>query len=265
MPNTPSWNIPYPDSSTLAADLPARFKDMAVGFDTALTTAALKPVTNPQHVVAASAAARDAYWGTPATEQARLALQAKGAITTRTDTGCVERYFATYNAISNPAGTTPAGWYPVSGALPFGQVLRAPVPVTIRYGQYDNISSSSYWAPARLQGGMSAFASGWKPPIAGDYRIEAELLTAGTGPVALLTGFTTGATAPARPTDLLGGQTQYALQGFVLANPGLTRRLTPSDTIRLWGYSQAAATELQTTPAAGMSISLRYIGPPVGA
>lgn len=58
-----------------------------------------------------SVTARDTFWGIPADETARLTLQNKGATTVRTDTGTAERYYATYNATTNPGGRTPAGWY----------------------------------------------------------------------------------------------------------------------------------------------------------
>lgn len=63
------------------------------------------------HMVASSQAARDAYWGTPATAAARRALQDRGATTIRLDTGQVERYFAlTTDGGANPGGRAAAGW-----------------------------------------------------------------------------------------------------------------------------------------------------------
>lgn len=76
-------------------------------------------VANPTVFVAASAAARNTHWGTPTTGSTQLALQNLGATTIRTDTGVVERYFATYNVTTNPGGTAAPGWYPIDGSATF--------------------------------------------------------------------------------------------------------------------------------------------------
>jgi hypothetical protein len=76
-------------------------------------------VDNPTVYVAASAAARNAHWGTPTTGSTQLALQNLGATTIRTDTGVVERYFATYNASTNTGGSVTPGWFPVDGSAVF--------------------------------------------------------------------------------------------------------------------------------------------------
>lgn len=75
-------------------------------------------------LIAASDAARDAYWGTPATGPAQLALQARGAETIRTDKGWTERYYGLYNSGTNPGGAPVAGWYPVSGKLPKARITK---------------------------------------------------------------------------------------------------------------------------------------------
>ena len=74
--------------------------------------------------VAASSAARDTYWGTPATAAARRALQDLAAVTIRTDAGWTEQYFAgPTDGGANPGGAPVAGWYPVAGARPRARVL----------------------------------------------------------------------------------------------------------------------------------------------
>lgn len=112
---TPVYGIRYPDSTTKLKELGGELAQMGSDFERAMQTAGIPPVSNPQIVTAPSAAARDAYWGTPTTEAARLALQAKGAQTVRTDKGWTEQYFATFNASTNPQGTTTPGWFVVSG------------------------------------------------------------------------------------------------------------------------------------------------------
>ncbi len=115
--STPVYGIRYPDQATKLKALGGELAQMGGDIERALQTAAIPPVSNPQIVTAPSAAARDQYWGVPATEADRLTLQAKGAQTVRTDLGTTEQYFATYDATTNPVGRTPAGWYRVAGAL----------------------------------------------------------------------------------------------------------------------------------------------------
>lgn len=122
---TPVYGIRYPDSTTKLKELGGELAQMGGDFERAMQTAGIPPVSNPQIIAAPSAAARDAYWGTPTTEATRLALQAKGAQTVRTDKGWTEQYYATYNAGTNPQGALPAGWYQTNGGgiSFFGSIL----------------------------------------------------------------------------------------------------------------------------------------------
>jgi hypothetical protein len=72
---------------------------------------------NPNVFVAASATARDAKYGNPATLTAtqRKALQDLGVLVYRTDLGITERFWAVYNATTNTIGAAQYGWYPVNG------------------------------------------------------------------------------------------------------------------------------------------------------
>lgn len=82
-------------------------------------------VDNPTVYVASSEAARNTHWGTPTTSSTQLALQNLGATTIRTDLQMTERYFATYNASTNPGGARVPGWYPVGNeALFMGTATR---------------------------------------------------------------------------------------------------------------------------------------------
>lgn len=94
--------------------------------------------------VAASAAERDAIWGAPTSAAARLALQNKGATTIRLDTGITERYYAQYDAATNPAGALAPGWYP-PGVMPLASTLLT----DLRNG-FAGITTAP-WAPPRLQ------------------------------------------------------------------------------------------------------------------
>lgn len=63
-----------------------------------------------------------------ASDRARDALipsPVQGDTVLRGDTGWEERYYGLYNANTNPAGATPAGWYPLSNSLILCTLTRA--------------------------------------------------------------------------------------------------------------------------------------------
>ena len=88
---TPEYGIRFPTGATKQINLGAELETMAADIERALIAAEVAPVTPAAEMVAATAAARDAYWGTPATATARRTLQNLGATTIRTDTGITER------------------------------------------------------------------------------------------------------------------------------------------------------------------------------
>ncbi|HXG71265.1 hypothetical protein [Plantibacter sp. RU18] len=109
---TPIFGIKWPDSREKPKDHGTNQEAMALSIEAALLAASIPPTSNPDVRVAPSEAARDAHFGKPATAAAQLALQARGPMVIRTDTGHTERYFAAYNAATNKAGRAVAGWYP---------------------------------------------------------------------------------------------------------------------------------------------------------
>lgn len=60
-------------------------------------------------VTVADQAARDSLYPSPI----------QGNSVHRLDRGWTERYFGLYNATTNPGGASSAGWYPVSGKMPY--------------------------------------------------------------------------------------------------------------------------------------------------
>lgn len=122
---TPLYGIRYPNGTTKAKDLGLELGTMGSDIEQALQTAGVSPVIEGQIITAPSAAARDGYFGVPATESERLALQARGATCLRTDMGWTEQFFATYSTATNPQGTTLPGWYPVAGNLPTCMVSKS--------------------------------------------------------------------------------------------------------------------------------------------
>lgn len=92
-------------------------------------------LNNPPTFIAVDGAARDTQWGTPTTASARRALQDKGAATTRLDLGWTERYYANLtDGGANTGGATVAGWYPITGKLPFVSLGMAAISPAIPTG-----------------------------------------------------------------------------------------------------------------------------------
>lgn len=158
----PPYGIRTPKPLAPARHLATALHRTAEDVSAALVMFGVPPVVTGATVVAGSAAARDAHWGVPGSAGARLALQAQGATTIRTDTGWTERYFAAAtDGGTNPGGTPTAGWYPVAGRLPkvkvepaAGQVTSPSVSVytAIRYEteHYDNAGMHGTGTPTRL-------------------------------------------------------------------------------------------------------------------
>lgn len=121
---TPVYNIPVPGADDKPKDFSDQIWALGLGVEAALAAASIPGTSNPDIRVSASAAARDAYFGTPTTSAAQLALQRRSALTLRTDLGWAEQYFALYNATTNPAGARGGpGWFPVFGNMPTFNLL----------------------------------------------------------------------------------------------------------------------------------------------
>lgn len=240
---TPKFGIRYPNATTKAAQLGTELGIMGDDIERALLAAEVQPVTNQARIVAPSAAARDAFFGTPATEAARLTLQAKGAETVRTDKGWTERYYATYDAATNPQGAPQAGWYPVAGAVP-AFVCSTPTPQAI--GTSWQIISTAFNVPAGQPGagapapdlnrGFTSFANGLltvQQP--GVYDLVGGMVTTVNGVQSV--GITLNS---AIITAGLLAQSQTS--GITAATPPRPVRLKAGDQLRLWGAAPSAST-----------------------
>ncbi len=104
-----------PDGSDGIDDIVADLAQMQTTAQTALNGLRASIVAP----TVASAAARDALYPAPV----------QGNRVFRSDGGWEEAYYGLYNASTNPAGMTPAGWYPIAGSLP-------------KYAVWRNISSN---------------------------------------------------------------------------------------------------------------------------
>lgn len=146
MATTPTLAIRYPDGSTKANQLAAALQAQALDTEAAILAAGIPPVQPMSIVVAATQAARDSAWGIPATEAERIALQNLGATTVRRDKGWTERYYATYNSVSNPAGASVAGWYQIDGGTLKGAVNAAGDTGWVKFGTAGAIPFATGWS-----------------------------------------------------------------------------------------------------------------------
>lgn len=189
---TPVYGIRYPKPTAPAQYLPSMFEHTGLDVEAALQTASIPPVTPAPVMVAATAAARDAYWTVPANETERLALQARGATTIRTDVGWTERYFATYGP-ANTAGAVPAGWYPVTGG-PAIRVIRGAGGWNMPNADRDILVGTFWAAPNGDSGGVRGTMGNPEadgkitPALPGIYRVDLGLGKSGAGTLRIRVG-----------------------------------------------------------------------------
>lgn len=110
-------------------------------------------------IAVASQAARDALYPTPV----------QGQSVFRTDLGVTETYHGLYNASTNPAGATPAGWYPSKAV----QVMkRNTVATNINQGAYGGYYNTSIWDTLSSTKNMIAYSDGFTIPFTGIWNIS---------------------------------------------------------------------------------------------
>lgn len=115
--------------------------------DRARLTSLETTAANPNVYVAASAAARDAKYGDPATMTGtqRKALQDLGVTVWRTDLGIFQRFLAAYNSSTNPTGAASYGYYPIDNTVLFAG-KRSNTSLTIPNSAYTVVSFNSFTA-----------------------------------------------------------------------------------------------------------------------
>jgi len=199
----------------------------------------------------ASAAARDVVYPSPT----------QGIRVFRSDKQWVEQYFALYNSGSNPVGASSAGWYPIEGALPFGNVIRSTNAGNISHAAYTDLSANTFWDARRLVN-MAAYNDGWAVGLAGRYRVHANVTAFGGS--GLFAGFmvSTGAT-PTLPYALRGRDGSGHVQNYCEANPIVDDNFAVGDYFKLWALSALALGAWSATGNAS-AFTLEYVGPPLG-
>lgn len=244
--NTSPDNITYPVSTDQIAPLESVLAVMASSVQTALNNTKKNYAS-----LVTSQAARDAMFPAPV----------QGNRVFRTDKGWEETYFAAFHTSTNPGGATPAGWYPTSGAVPMGRVVRSGTVGNVGSGAYTDVSGTTFWTPDTLLN-MGSYATGWTAPVSGIYRHTASLASSGSS--SMLAGFAVSTTTPASPNDLEAVSVSGALQGWTGVTCVLTRRFVAGETLKFWGLAGGSQASWSTS-AKGSVWSVEYLRPPMGA
>lgn len=150
--------------------------------DRARLTSLETTAANPNVYVAASAAARDAKYGDPATMTAaqRKTLQDLGVTVYRTDLGIAQRFLALYNASTNPTGAAAYGYYPVDNTVFFAG-KRNNTGLSIPNSTYTVVSFNSFYAAGStsntetVQLNSATVPSTFTVRVAGWYRLSMNL------------------------------------------------------------------------------------------
>lgn len=105
----------------------------------------------------------------------------QGDLCNRIDKGWTEGYFAAYSS-SNPAGAAPAGWYPVSGQMPYlemtaasGSALWNESALGTSVTPYTEVSNVQSWHS------LTTNPTQIKPTIAGRYRVTLSMRFGNSG------------------------------------------------------------------------------------
>lgn len=250
--NTTPDNIIYPTLTDEVAPLEIIFSTMATSIQNAFTarfgTGAAQKVPA---LAVANVTERGALFPTPV----------QGQRVWRNDKGWEESYFALYNATTNPAGTSVAGWYPIAGAMPFGRVVRSGTAAVISSSAYTDISPTTYWTTDRVVN-INAYANGWTVPVDGIYQLTGTV--AAVGGTSMLAGFLLTGSTPSTPAMMEGGTTAGALQSWTMPICSMTKKFTAGQVIKFWALS-GTANATWSTDSRGSSWTIQYLAPPVGA
>ena len=170
----------------------------------------------------------------------------------RSDKGWEEAYFAAYNATTNPTGVSPAGWYPVAGAFPFGGA-------TNNVAQSVNSSTSTnvnFQVASKLTGGFTLTSNRLRIPITGRYSARAILYTYSiAGGTNRMVKITRNGTEISRFTQNSPWSIGPAFVEFDATAGDLIGAATDGD----------SAITLQVVTEVKESLSVSYIGPKIGA
>lgn len=242
-------NIPFPDAGTALPPLESHFAAVAEGAQQAVNN--VRAAATPG---VASEAARNALYSTPV----------QGNSVWRLDRGYEERYFSEYSAGVNPGGASPAGWYPVSGAMPMASIYRSSTSASIATGNWVAIYQSMYWGSGFRTPDFAAYNNGWTVPITGLWSIETAV-SISTSSSTLITLSLNGTTITVANQLVIGSG--GGINGTSVPTINTILPLSANDILRPHVFhTNASAINWPTTsggarPEANGRQILRYVGP----
>lgn len=173
MATTPLFKITYPEGGANLTPLQSWFAAIANDVENALTTG-----LGGAARLANSDAERNTIF--PAPVQGNQVL--------RPDKGYTEQYYGLWNSSSNPGGATPAGWYPVSGILPY-HLLRGKTmgSVGVSASSYFLTEYATYFDVKATSGHFQTPTAGtlFKANLAGRYNFQFDANFGGANPVTI--------------------------------------------------------------------------------
>jgi hypothetical protein len=226
--------------------------------DRARLTSLETTAANPNVYVAASAAARDAKYGDPATLTAtqRKALQDLGVMVYRTDLGITERFWALYNSSTNTIGANPYGWYPV----PMGAGMsasRTNTSLSFPNSTWTIVSANSYSANG-ITLNSTTVPSTFTALYAGWYRLHVDANAAGwssgagTGRFSIINKNSTSS-----GTGVIGSSLQTASLTSYGVSLSVDAKLAVGDVIRFWLNQDSGGSATHNA----INIGMQYLRP----
>ena len=221
---TVPWGIPLFDDSTPFAPIQAPFNSQSAALNVALTNNVAGRI------------------GSDSARNAAFPFPEQGHRVWRTDKGWEEAYYDSYSPSTNPGGATPAGWYPVSGAI-FGAAVRSAVGYNITTAEA--VVGTSVTMTVESSVGIP-FADGWVVPVTGIYEVMA--FWRGGGAIDAYIGFGTGSSADAA----------WMVDNYYGSKLSIMKKFTAGATVKMFARA-STLTGWDATQANG-SFSIRWAG-----
>lgn len=197
----------------------------------------------------ASSAARDTAYA-----KASAAYLVQGAQVRRTDTGWVEQYSALYNSGTNPVGAVTAGWYPVTGLLPYISA-RNLTATAITAATYTLISAA--WGAMTDLFGWTYSAGVFTCVIPGWYSIAAHVKVPVTSTPLVIQVLKSSTTLDGA-ADVAEANTANAQAGLSKVDAVGRDKFVVGDTIRMYIFTNTGGTPVNPND---IRLDLTYGGP----
>lgn len=226
--------------------------------DRARLTSLETTAANPNVYVAASAAARDAKYGDPATMTAaqRKTLQDLGVTIYRTDLAMFERFYAIYNSSTNIYGAAAYGYYPLNGNTGFQASRTNTSGASLTNATYVAQTFNSY-ARVNVTPNSTTAPSTFTIVVTGYYSIQAWAYAGGFSSTAgTQRNFHINKNSTSGSTNVIAADVTNNLSSGILA-PTAVAKLTAGDVIRAFLYQDSGGAATHN----GTEFSIDFLRP----